>query len=384
MSLRRKPGLTLVLALAGALLAAAPAAAHAESRAGVSGDHAATLAALKELNANGGPGAGVLAGGPAGSWHLSSGTATLHTADSLAPDEHFRVGSQSKTFLAVAVLKLAERGGLALDDPIERHLPGVVTGNGHDGTRITVRHLLQHTSGIPRDGVLTPQAGADGTYTLASLVKEALREPSVAAPGTTWAYSNGNYEILGMLVEKLTGAPLHRAVTDLVITPLGLGDTVFPAPGDRVVPAPLIHGHAGVRVGGFFWWTDVTRSHEPSLFHGSGAIISTTRDLTTFYRALFDGRALRAASLAEMTRTVPLTPGGTPADPGYGLGLLKLPLPCGGAAWGHDGGVPGYYSETLVTEDGRYASGITNAQLNGAPATAMYKTLTTALCEDRP
>ncbi|MCX4776048.1 serine hydrolase domain-containing protein [Streptomyces sp. NBC_01264] len=379
---------SLVLGVAGALLAV-PTAAQARNQAQAqtqartparaTADHAATLAALNELKAGGGPGAGVYAGTRDASWNLSTGTATINTNDPIGPDEYYRVGSQSKTFTAVAVLKLAEANGIGLDDPIEQHLPGVVSVNGHDGNRITIRHLLQHTSGIPVNGLPLAQARPDGSYTLAALVKDGLRFAPASQPGAAFQYSNTNYEILGMLIEKITGLPLHQAVTQQVIQPLGLAHTRFPAPTDRAVPSPAIHGYRGTRIGSFFFWLDGT-AFEPSTFYGSGAVLSTLRDMTAFYQAIVDGTALSPANLAEMEKTFELGQPGS--GNGYGLGMLKFALPCGGTAWGHDGAVPGYYSQTLVTEDGRHASVVTNAHLaTNIPGAQMYKTLTSALCE---
>lgn len=369
---------TVALGVAGVLLAV-PTAAQARTAPRETVEHATTLAALKELRANGGPGAGVYAGTRDASWNLSTGTATVNVGDPIGIDEHYRVGSQTKTFTAVAVLKLAETNRVGLDDPVERHLPGVVSVNGYDGNRITVRHLLQHTSGIPTNGLPLAQARPDGTYTLAALVKDGLRFAPAGEPGAAFHYSNTNYEILGMIIEKITGLPVHEAVTREVIQPLGLTETRFPAPGDRAVPSPLIHGYRGTRIGSFFFWVDGT-AFEPSTFYASGAVISTLRDMTAFYRALVDGTALSPESLAEMEKTVEFGQPGSGA--GYGLGLAKVPLPCGGSAWGHDGAVPGYYSQTLVTEDGRHASVVTNAHLvTNIPAAQMHDTLTSALCE---
>ncbi|MGT2526478.1 serine hydrolase domain-containing protein [Streptomyces nojiriensis] len=377
---------SLVLGVAGALLAVPTAAqaqvqaqAPAQAPTQATEDHSATLAALNSLKAGGGPGAGVYAGTRDASWNLSTGTATINTNDPIGPDEYYRVGSQSKTFTAVTVLKLAEANGIGLDDPIERHLPGVVSVNGYDGNRITVRHLLQQTSGIPGNGLPLAQAGPDGSFTLAALVKDGLRFAPVSQPGAAFHYSNTNYEILGMLIEKITGLPVHQAVTQQVIQPLGLARTRFPAPTDRAVPGPAIHGYRGTRIGAFFFWLDGT-AFEPSTFYASGAVISTLRDMTAFYRAIVDGTALSAANLAEMEKTFEV---GLPGSGyGYGLGMVKIPLPCGGTAWGHDGAVPGYYSQTLVTADGRHASVMTNAHLaTNIPAAQMHNTLTSALCE---
>ncbi|MFC8172300.1 serine hydrolase domain-containing protein [Streptomyces sp. NPDC057325] len=365
--------LPLVLGVAAAL-AALPSAAHAAPAA----DHTASAAALRTFDLAGGPGAGLHAGDGSASWSLSSGTATLNAQDTPGPDERFRIGSQSKTFTAATVLALVDESRLELDDPIENHLPGVVSVNGYDGTLITVRHLLRHFSGIPQaNTVNAPAQQPGGGYSLASLVQYGLDgAPPAAEPGARFLYSNTTYEILGMLIERLTGQRVEEAVMRRVVQPLRLTNTSFPAPGDRTLPGPRINGYAGVR----FIGTEVTGTHEPSRFYASGAMISTLRDVAAFYRALVGGRVVSAESTAEMKRGVPTQPG-SPSS--AGLGLVESPLPRGGTFWTYNGGVPGYFTLTGVTEDGRYASTVTNAQmgLSDQPISQGYGVLRAALCE---
>ncbi|MEU2874333.1 serine hydrolase domain-containing protein [Streptomyces olivoreticuli] len=376
---RTKLPLVVGTVCAAVLALAAPAQAGTAD-----GDHAGTLAALKTFQAAAGPGAGIHAGDRAGSWTLSTGTGTINTNTPLQSTDHYRIGSQTKSFTAAVVLQLVDEGKVALDAPIERYLPGVVDGNGYDGNTITVRQLLQHTSGIARYEPLFTSAPADpdGSYPIEALVREALKTAPASAPGGQWTYSNANYLILGMLVEKTTGMPVYKAVTSRIIAPLGLTGTTFPRPGDRSLPAPAVHGYHGVRVGPFFFWTDVV-SYDPSVFNSAGAIVSTQEDLTAFYQALAAGKVVSQATLGEMEKAVPVGAVNGHAL-AYGLGLIRYDLSCGGVAWGHDGEVPGYYTETLVTADGRHASVVTNAHLTtNPPAPQMYKLLDTALCENR-
>ncbi|MEU6500461.1 serine hydrolase domain-containing protein [Streptomyces californicus] len=376
---RNRTKLSLVAGVVCAtLLTLSATAAHAGP---AEADHAATLKALKTFQASAGPGAAVHAGGPGGSWTLSAGTGTINTDRPIRSDEHFRIGSQTKTFTAAVVLQLVDEGKVSLDAPIADFLPGVVSGNGYDGTRITVRHLLQHTGGLapfaPQVVIDQPPSNPDGTYDLAVLVRKGLSHAPVSAPGAGFAYSNTNYLVLGMLIEKVTGRPVHENVTRRVIEPLGLGRTVFPAPGDRALPAPAVNGYHGLRVGGFFFWRPAL-SYDPSLFSSAGAMVSTLEDLTAFYRALIAGKVVSAAGLAEMRKLREVGPGVA-----FGLGIGRKELSCGVMAWGHDGGVPGYMSQTLVTEDGRHASVVTNALFQvGMPAEQLHALLDTALCED--
>ncbi|MFE3830434.1 serine hydrolase domain-containing protein [Streptomyces sp. NPDC059092] len=366
---------TVIGAAVAAFVMLPTAAAHATP----ADEHPATRTALNTLQAAAGPGAAVHAGDGTTSWTLSAGTGTINTTKSIQSDEHFRIGSQTKTFTAATVLQLVDEGRVSLDTDIDTYLPGTVTGNGYDGTRITVRHLLQHTGGIAAYDPMVSLglAEPDGTYKLATLVKEGLKRSPVSAPGAGFTYSNTNYLILGMLIEKLTGAPVHKAVTSRIIEPLGLARTVFPAPGNRALPAPAVNGYHGVRIGSFYFWTPVI-SYDPSVFSSAGAMISTLEDLGTFYQALTAGRVVSAAALEEMEKAPDVT-GGI-----YGLGVFRTALSCGGEAWGHNGGVAGYHSQTLVTKDGRRASVMTNAFLGtNPPAQQMATVLDTALCEDQ-
>lgn len=365
--------------------AAAKAGTTAQAGAAADEEHAATLAALKRFQAAAGPGAAVHAGNGDDAWTLSAGTGTINTTRPIQSDEHFRVGSQTKTFTAAVVLQLVDEGAVSLDAPIDDYLPGVVTGNGYDGTRITVRHLLQQTGGLgaynPNPLTGTPEANPDGTYDLAASVRKGLKSPPVGAPGATFNYSNTNYLVLGMLIEKLTGQKVHQAVTDRVITPLGLERTVFPEPGDRALPTPAVNGYHGGRLGGLYFWTPAL-SYDPSLYSSAGAIISTLEDITAFYRALTSGQVLSPAGLAEMEKVRKAAPDSVV---GYGLGIAELKLSCGAAAWGHNGGLPGYLTMTLVTKDGRFASVVTNANFAiNTPLKQLDELLDTALCKDAP
>ncbi|WP_067226489.1 serine hydrolase [Streptomyces sp. NBRC 109706] len=372
----------VVGALCASMLALTSPVAHADTTAE---EHPATLAALRAFQAAAGPGAAVYAGDSGETWTVSAGTGTVNADRPISSDEHFRIGSQTKTFLATVVLQLAEEGGVSLDAPIEDYLPGVVTGNGYDGTLVTVRQLLQHTSGIgaysPYPGLNTPQPEPDGSFSLAALVRHGLSSsPPASEPGEGFTYTNTGYYILGMLVEELTGQPVDRAVTERVIEPLGLSRTVFPTSGEHTLPSPAVNGYHGVRVGPVYLWTPVT-SYSPSLYSSAGGMVSTMEDLTAFYHALDDGELLSAESLAEMRGTRV-----DDKDVAYGLGIIRHDLSCGGTAWGHNGVVPGYMTYTLTTDDGRHASLVTNwaVMVGHRPTAQMTELMDTALCEDAP
>jgi D-alanyl-D-alanine carboxypeptidase len=285
---------------------------------------------------------------------VTSGVADITGDEPVDPDGYFRIGSDTKPFVATVVLQLVGEGRLALEDTVEQHLPGVVAGNANDGSLITVRHLLQHTSGIHDDypGFDTPEQFVEkrfDPYSPEELVARAMTHPPDFAPGTAWAYSNTGYLLLAMIIERVTGHPWYEEVDGRIAQRLGLQHTVFP--GDAAgLPEPHAHGYQRFVPGGKR--VDVTELID---WNASGGLISTTADLNRFFRALLDGTLLGPAELAEMQRTVPvdeqvqqLWPDGR-----YGLGLRMRPLPCGGAYWGHGGGGSGYMTEDGITSDGR-------------------------------
>ncbi|WP_232664980.1 serine hydrolase domain-containing protein [Pseudonocardia sp. TRM90224] len=284
----------------------------------------------------------------------TSGVGDTTTGAPVDGNGYFRIGSDTKPFVAAVVLQLAGEGALSLDDTVERLLPGVVAGNGNDGNTITVRHLLQHTGGIHDDdpGLDTAQLYLERRfrpYPPAELVARAMSHPPDFAPGTAWAYSNTGYLLLGMIVEKVTDRPWFEEADARILQPLELEHTVWPgdAPG---LPEPHARGYQ--RFAPESPLLDVTELVEANAAHG---MVSTTADLNRFYRSLLDGTLVDPAQLAQAQLTVPVSeeverfwPGGR-----YGLGLRMRPLSCGGVYWGHSGGVTGFMTEGGVTPDGR-------------------------------
>ncbi|GAA5065958.1 D-alanyl-D-alanine carboxypeptidase [Thermocatellispora tengchongensis] len=284
-----------------------------------------------------------------------SGVADRRTKEAMPPNGHFRIGSTTKTFVATVVLQLAGEGRLSLDDTVEKWLPGVVRGNGNDGREITVRQLLQHTSGIPE--YLRPATSPEQwrrersrTWRPEQLVALAVRKKPSFAPGAEWGYSNTNYVLAGMIIRRVTGRGWDEEVERRVLTPLGLRHTLIPGADPRL-PAPHARAYARFTPDGAL--TDVTE-HDQTLGDAAGAMISTTGDLNRFFRALLGGRLLPPAQLAEMKKTVPAKAlramGVTGAA--YGLGLMYRPLSCGGGYWGHGGDEIGFSTRVGVTADG--------------------------------
>ncbi|WP_158892647.1 serine hydrolase domain-containing protein [Amycolatopsis anabasis] len=361
-------GAVLVVALAGPVPAAA--ADHADRR-----DVQRALDRIVE--ADGLPGAQAVLTWRGRSWEITSGVGDLRTGRPFPPESRVRIGSNTKPFVATVVLQLVAERRVDLDAPIERYLPGVVRGNGNDGSRISVRQLLQHTSGL-HDYVAVlhpdPEAWRWRHFEPAELVRLALAHPPHFEPGAKWEYSNTNYQLAGMLIEKLTGNPVGAEITRRVIRPLGLRATYYPHPRELGIRGPHPRGYAeidGRRV-------DFTLM-DPSWAGAAGAMVASGAELNRFFTALLAGRLLPAAQLAEMKRTVPAD---VPiAGARYGLGLIDIPLSCGGRFWGHGGSIDGFRTRGGVTADGRAV----NVAVNQLPTTEqgdtdVMRAVDTALC----
>lgn len=269
----------------------------------------------------------------------------------IRPGDRFRAGSITKTFVATVVLQLAGEGALRLSDPVDAHLPGLIRGQGNDGRRITLRSLLTHTSGLydytdalpATDPAATGAAGPSAQpLTPATAVRTALTRPPVAAPGT-YTYSNTNYVLLGLVVQRVTGHPYATEIQRRVLTPLHLTGTTLP--GNRsTLPSPHSRGYH--RSPGDGTLLDVTTAG-PRMAGAAGEMVSTLADLTLFYAALLGGRLLPPTQLATLldTRT---------AHGLYGMGIYPQKLSCGTTVWGHNGHISGSYVRAAATRDGRH------------------------------
>ncbi|MFI9209177.1 serine hydrolase domain-containing protein [Streptomyces sp. NPDC053253] len=388
-SSHRKATATAVSLLAAAALlvpAVTPAMAAApafEAGAGQGPDRAALQQALDATVAAGVPGAVAEVRDGRGVWRGSSGTADLGSGRAAKADDRFRAGSVTKSFTATLVLQLVAEGRIGLDDTVEERLPGVVPNGAH----ITVRQLLHHTSGLANytDVLLRkPDPVRDAqraTYTPRELIALVADAPNRPAPGTVWEYSNTNYVVLGLLVEQATGRSLRHETDRRILRPLRLSGTSFPTTAHL----------AGPRLHGYEWLdgrgpgaapTDLTE-FSPAAYWATGTLISTTHDLNTFYKALFDGRLLPSHLLEEMRATRPMNP----ERPGrsYGLGLEGNLNTCpdDGPVLGHTGEVVGYQTFSFTSADGERQVTLsvnTGLTLSDTAARAATKVLSTALC----
>ncbi len=296
-----------------------------------------------------------------GAWAGSAGAAELGGAAKPPTNGHVRIGSNTKTFTATLVLRLVAEGKIGLDTPAADYLPKF----GLD-ERITVRMLLQHTSGVFNftgevydDGTValgipipygtTGNEWVDSrftTYRPQELVELALSKPPRFAPGTGWSYSNTNYVLARLLIEKVTGRSVAEEMQRLILGPLGLSGTVVPDASPEI-PEPYAHAYYRYEDGGEQKTVDVTRQN-PSWISSGGDMISTIQDLHTFISALLSGKLLPARLLAEMCTPHPT---GIP-NMDYGLGVFVLTTDGGGTVISHNGASVGHAALMYSTPDG--------------------------------
>lgn len=281
----------------------------------------------------------------------TSGVAEDGTDRPVDGDGYFRIASTGKALVATVVLQLVDEGELTLDDTVDQWLPGLVAGNGDDGSVITIRHLLQHTGGLHDDlpGYADHQDYLEhryDTYTPRQIIDRAMAHQPDFAPGTGWGYSNTGYVLLDLIIEQATGRPWHQEVQARLLEPLGLDRTYLPG-DDPTLRSPHANSYEVYPTGERL---DVTEVIVPD----PGGYVSTTADLNRFFQALLGGELLPEAMLAEMQDTVPVSEEMQAfwPDAGYGLGLVSRPLSCGGSYWSHEGGESGYITLNGATADG--------------------------------
>jgi D-alanyl-D-alanine carboxypeptidase len=283
---------------------------------------------------------------------MAKGVADKATGRPMTVRDQFEAGSNTKTFMAVLALQLVDRGQLELDAPVSRYLPGVVP----NGTKITVRMLLNHSSGLfsytsDPDFFVRMDEDPQHVHTDEELLAIAFRHEPVFAPGAGWSYSNTNYTLIGMMLRELTGKSLPDLVKQRIAGPLGLRHTYFADPRATNTGHGYAHGYAIKYASGTPEYTDVSSWPIGGWGGAAGAIISTTDELSRFFSAVLGGKLFSREQLKQMKTTVPL-PQGFPITGGYGLGLMKNESPCG-TVWGHGGDTMGHHSTAVATEDGR-------------------------------
>lgn len=283
----------------------------------------------------------------------------------------------TKVFTAAAVLQLAGERKLSLDRTARHYLPDLIPASYGE---VTVRQLLDHTSGIPAADLpgTNPEewyAHRFDVHTPRAMVASATAKEREFAPGSSQHYLNINYTVLGLLVERVTGHTYEREVADRILRPLDLRSTYFPG-ADPGIRGPHNRGYQVFAApGGGVELRDVT-VWGPTDGWAAGDIISTTADLERFTTALFGGRVVRGPLLEEMftlpDASVRTYGSGKPAQFSAGLSVLTLG---GRQVWGKSGGRWGYNTAVAATRDLSrtlvYSVGATDAKGKDANATAM-------------
>ncbi|BCK73749.1 hydrolase [Streptomyces libani subsp. rufus] len=318
----------------------------AATRSGI--DRAALNATLKAFHDAGMYGAYSAVRDGAAEWQGASGVADVDTGRPTTPQMRHRIGSITKTFTAVGVLQEVSKGHIELDAPIGRYLPDLVPGDR--GRAITVRMLLNHTSGIgDYAGAIFPTADSiEGNrfrhFDPRELARLGLKAEPLGKPGQAHHYSNTNFVLAGLLLQKVTGTSPEAYITEHVIRKAGLRHTYFPRSAHLTGPHAKMYEAA---FGGFNPPRDFS-VYNASWAGTAGSLVSTMADLNRFYRALLGGELLAPAQLRQMKTTVPIE--GSPLR--YGLGLVTWQLPCG-EFWGHNGLVLGAMTWSMSSADGK-------------------------------
>ncbi|WP_043377382.1 serine hydrolase domain-containing protein, partial [Streptomyces mutabilis] len=366
-------GADLTAALAGGV-ASSPVAygAPASTRAAAAApDMAGAAAALRAAVAEGAPGAMARFTGPHGVRARTTGVRDRASGAAMDTRARFRVGSVSKTFTAVVALQLVNEGRLVLDAPVNRYLPGLLPDD-----RITVRHLLTHRSGLAdytdkmfHETVPGCEAVRNRVFGHRELVDLSLSEPRTTEPGAAYKYSNTDFVVAGMLVERATGNPVGREYQRRIVGPLRLRSTSYVHPDTRI---------EGLHARGYLHPDDAgalvdSTEQTASWAQSAGAVISDPADLNTFMTALMRGRLLSPRMLDAMTTVLPTD---TTKTRHYGLGLRRYDLTCGAQVYGHTGTVQGYYTYAFATRDGsRSLAAMANTSNRGDVNTALGGTL---------
>ncbi|MFF4040002.1 serine hydrolase domain-containing protein [Streptomyces sp. NPDC001816] len=332
-------------------------------------------AVLRSAVAQGAPGVLARIDDNGSTYRLSRGVADRGTQRVISTDDRFRIGSVTKSFSAVVLLQLADERKLDLDAPVNRYLPKLLPDD-----HITVRHILSHRSGLydySNDMFAKSVSGFEAVrnkvYTYQQLVTLSLKKPRTNAPGAAYSYSNTNFVVAGMLIEKLTGHSVKTEYQNRILKPLNLTDTFYVHP-DTKIPGRYTRGYltpdtAGAQL------VDAT-AQTVSWAQSAGAMISSAHDLNTFYSALLRGKLMSAARLAEMERFTQVN-----STTAYGLGLRRRDLTCGVSVYGHTGAVQGYYTYAFASKDGkRSVAAVANTSNNSKVLNTMAGVLESAFC----
>ncbi|MEU7900933.1 serine hydrolase domain-containing protein [Nonomuraea sp. NPDC049152] len=366
------------LALAASVIAGSAGAATAEK----APDQAGVQMALEQVVAASGiPGMVAEVRDGKRTWWGTAGVADTKTGRKREKGERFRIGSATKAFTATTVLLLAAEGKLSLDDTVEKWLPGLVDENGNDGSKITVRMLLNQTSSLDNPYLFEPLNSIYDTpkflkyrhrqWKPEQLVKHTLAKGPYKGrkPGEGWWYSNTNYYLAGLIVEKATGKTLAHEMKRLIIRPLGLGSTYMPGKNETKIRGS--HPELYSKLSTTAKPEDKVyhlRDYNPSWGWAAGNIVSTTSDLSRFVNALLTGKLLPKKQQDEMWGHMVDTTGNLwIPNTHYGTGVFSQKLSCGVTTYGVAGYIQGTYTYLMASRDGKQMVAVnTNGDWNNA------------------
>jgi D-alanyl-D-alanine carboxypeptidase len=326
------------------------------------------------MTASGVPGAIVGVWGPDGDYVRAFGVADKTTRAPMKTDFYSRIGSVTKTFTVTAILQLADQGKLRLDDSVAEYISGVPLGN-----RITLRQLARMQSGLFNYSA-SPEfqqamfADPRRAFTPRELLDYAWTQPNPFPPGAEFEYCNTNTVLLGLVVQKVSGEPLHSYIEDQILKPLNMNHTSFPT--TNAFPDPHAQGYTVQTADG----KEATATDwNPSWGWAAGAMTSTLDDMRVWASALATGKLLTPQMQSQRLQTVG-SPGMPPQD-GYGLGIFNL-----GGWIGHNGSLPGYQTVVVYLPDKQTSLVImTNTDIEsrgGEPSTALATAITKVLTPD--
>ncbi|WP_413160460.1 serine hydrolase domain-containing protein [Capilliphycus salinus ALCB114379] len=273
------------------------------------------------------PGAFLAIISPRGTWLGTSGFSSLENQTPLTNEDRFQIGSITKTFVATVVLQLVEEGTLTLEDTLDEWLSSEVLENIPNSEQITIRQLLNHTSGIVDYSLpLFFQAQNNPGVFLREWQPEELltfiaNQNAYFSPGESWEYSNTNVILLGLIVEAVTGSNIAAEIRSRILEPLGLNNTFFAE--EEPIPGGYVNAYWDFDGDGSF--NNVSQANL-SWAWAAGAMVSNPTDMARFIAGLLSGKLLETESLAEMLTVVEATNSENYDAYGLGIGALESPL----------------------------------------------------------
>ena len=257
------------------------------------------------------------------------GDSDLATHRALTPNDHFRIGSNTKTFVISVLLQLVDEGKLSLDDPLSKFLLGVSVPNAE---HITVRQMCQMRSGLfeayDSPEINRLQIKPNMVFDPRTVIGWAVKQQPYFAPGAGYQYSNTNYLLLGLIIEKVTGHSVATEIRNRLLVPFSLTHTSYPA--GQAMPDPWAHGYG---LNAKRHWEDVSGTVPVSLMGAAGEMISDMSDMTRWVKLYVTGKTNGPETQRARMTCVPTGHGNL----GFGLGIG-----CSAGWYGYTGGLPGY------------------------------------------